>query len=223
MRSFPSQSAIKSPPIMEEEESTQDPDFYDSASSSVSEEEEFEEEFEEQDLADHGPASTVSFEPIPSTKDATEEPMGQVATAPELIVIPATPSVERFVDSNSTPTPTSPAVLPVTSTSSPHSSPNKEQPVGFYIGADLPSPSSEQLVLLNNVLHNGQVGTEEDQGSLPKENSAATWLSSLLERGEKGGSPGEQEVDARPGWSQEPQVSERPTNLNLDLVQFKGG
>ena len=79
------------------------------------------------------------------------------------------------------------------------------------------SPSTEQLVLLNNVIHNGGVGADPSsrdavQPSLPKENSAATWLSSLLERGEdkdNGGEEGEDAVSptARPGWSQEPQVT----------------
>ncbi|KAK3742816.1 hypothetical protein RRG08_064215 [Elysia crispata] len=99
--------------------------------------------------------------------------------------------------------------------------------VGFYIGADMTSPSTEQLVLLNNVIHNGGVGADPSsrdavQPSLPKENSAATWLSSLLERGEdkdNGGEEGEDAVSptARPGWSQEPQVF-----VELDELHFGG-
>ncbi|GFS04470.1 hypothetical protein ElyMa_006495600 [Elysia marginata] len=192
MRSFPSQSAIKSPTIIEEEESHGEPDYYDptsiwwcvycpdgdkdtsnnvfrpltltiifytflhsfppslppsfplspqdSASSSVSEEEEFEEEFDEEDLGVPISTTAISFEPVPSTpKDSTDQP-GSVQSAPALNVIPATPSLEKFVDSLSPvggldsnsglPTPTSPAVIPVSSTTSTAgSSPGKEHPV----------------------------------------------------------------------------------------------
>ncbi|GFN95656.1 Anion exchange protein [Plakobranchus ocellatus] len=242
IRSFPSQSAIKSPTIVEEEESHADQDYYDSGSSSVSEEEEFEEEFDEQDTGVE--PATVKFEPLLLPKDAGETEgnghiPGPVASAPALNVIPATPSVEKMVGGSpeKVVTSTSPAVIPVSSSTTGHGSPSKDHPVGFYIGAELPSPSSEQLVLLNDVIPkdavNGEAQPSVGSPGIAKENSAATWLSSLLERGDEReqspedlGSNGSEtgHPALRPGWSQEPQVSERPANLSMGppAVQFKG-
>ena len=102
----------------------------DSGSSSVSEEEEFEEEFDELDIG--VPISTISFEPVPSAKDAAGEMSGPVASAPALNVIPATPSLDRIKDPlpDST-TPESPAVIPVSSATSPSGSISKEHPVSL--------------------------------------------------------------------------------------------
>ncbi|GFR73377.1 anion exchange protein, partial [Elysia marginata] len=102
--------------------------------------------------------------------------------------------------------------------------------VGFYIGAELSSPSTDQLVLLNDVINGGpstggDLATSGKSG-LAKENSAATWLSSLLERGGEergdGEKEGEEQALRRPGWSQEPQVSERPANLEIPSVLVRG-